>query len=116
MVCGGSGLYIDSIITGYRMYEVPPDPILRSALEKKSMTELTAILSTYRKLHNKTDLDSKKRLIRAIEIEQYQSSRTKKASPFPALKVLVTALHFDRKQGGGGYLKAQTEAGRWHDR
>ncbi len=97
VVCGGSGLYIDSIITGYRMYEVPPDPILRSALEKKSMTELTAILSTYRKLHNKTDLDSKKRLIRAIEIEHYQSSRTKKASPFPALKVLVTALHFDRE-------------------
>ncbi|MBN1109109.1 MAG: tRNA (adenosine(37)-N6)-dimethylallyltransferase MiaA [Bacteroidales bacterium] len=97
VVCGGSGLYIDSIITGYRMYEVPPDPILRSALDKKSIAELTAILATYKKLHNKTDLDSKKRLIRAIEIEHFQSSRKKQVSRFPALKVLVTAIRLDRE-------------------
>jgi tRNA dimethylallyltransferase len=97
VVCGGSGLYIDSIITGYRMYEVPPDANMRSALEKKSMAELTSILSTYKKLHNKTDLDSKKRLIRAIEIEHYQSSGKKQVSRFPALKVLVTAIGLDRE-------------------
>ncbi len=96
ILCGGSGMYIDSIITGYRMYEVPPDNNLRAALEKKTMVELTAILSTYKKLHNKTDLDTKKRIIRAIEIEHFQSSVKKKPSLFPALNILITAIDISR--------------------
>jgi len=60
IVCGGSGMYADSIITGYRMFEVPPDSGLRVELEKKSMKELTGILSTYKNIHNTTDFDTKK--------------------------------------------------------
>src|SRR5512137_2936391 len=62
VVCGGSGMYADSIITGYKMVEVPPDSGLRAELKKKPMEELRGILSTYKNLHNTTDLDTKKRV------------------------------------------------------
>ena len=57
-------MYIDSIISGYEMMEVPPDPLLRASLEEKSLGELIGILSGYKKLHNKTDIDTKKKLLR----------------------------------------------------
>lgn len=96
VVCGGSGMYIDSIISGYKMHEVPPDSGLRARLEKKSMEELTEILSTYRKLHNTTDIDTKKRVIRAIEIEHFNRFSKKKQTQFPALKPLITGVMTDR--------------------
>ncbi|HBC77502.1 MAG TPA: tRNA (adenosine(37)-N6)-dimethylallyltransferase MiaA, partial [Bacteroidales bacterium] len=65
VVCGGSGLYIDSVVSGYKMTEVPPDPEFRASLETRSLEELTKILSSYKKLHNRTDTDTKKRAIRA---------------------------------------------------
>ena len=68
-------MYADSIITGYKMFEVPPDSGLRIELEKKSMEELKEILLTFKNLHNTTDIDTKKRVIRAIEIEH--SSKNK---------------------------------------
>jgi tRNA dimethylallyltransferase len=96
VVCGGSGMYLDSIVTGYRMFEVPPDPGLRSALEKKTMKELIDILSTFKELHNTTDIDTKKRAIRAIEIEHYNSNRREKQAPFPEIKPLIVGLMYDR--------------------
>ncbi len=96
VVCGGSGMYIDSIVSGYKMFEVPPDPRLRSSLEKKSIKELTDILSTYRELHNTTDIDTKKRAIRAIEIELYNKNRPEKKTPFPEVRPLVVGLMYDR--------------------
>ncbi len=83
VVCGGSGMYIDSIVCGYKMFEVPPDPQLRSALEKKSMSELIDILSTCKELHNTTDIDTKKRAIRAIEIENFNKNRPRKEDTLP---------------------------------
>src|SRR5512138_257123 len=71
VVCGGSGMYLDSIVSGYNLMEVPPDEEMRAELEKKTMDELIAILSSYKTLHNVTDIDTKKRAIRAIEIERY---------------------------------------------
>jgi len=97
VICGGSGMYIDSIISGYRMFEVPPDSGLRVRLEKKSMTELTEILSTYKKLHNITDIDTKKRIIRAIEIEHFNRLSKKKQTQFPELKSLVVGVMTDRE-------------------
>jgi tRNA dimethylallyltransferase len=96
VVCGGSGMYADSIISGYKMFEVPPDSGLRIELEKKSMEELKEILLTYKNLHNTTDIDTKKRIIRAIEIEH--SSRNKAIQPggFPKVKALLTGIVFDR--------------------
>jgi tRNA dimethylallyltransferase len=96
VVCGGSGLYVDSIISGYRLFEVPPDEELRSRLEPKSMEELTEILKTYRPLHNTTDIDTRKRVIRAIEIEHFNSSRSGVQTTFPRLRSLVTAVDIDR--------------------
>ena len=97
VICGGSGMYLDSIISGYSMFEAPPDSGLRARLEKKSMEELTGILSTYKKLHNTTDTDTKKRVIRAIEIEHFDSYSKKKQAKFPDLKSLVIGIMTDRE-------------------
>lgn len=72
ILCGGSGLYIESVTRNYRLAEVPPDPQLRTELDKLSMDELTERLASMKKLHNITDLDSKKRIIRAIEIAMHE--------------------------------------------
>jgi tRNA dimethylallyltransferase len=97
VVCGGSGLYADSIITGYKMFEVPPDSGLRIELEKKSIEELRDILSIYKKLHNITDTDTKKRVIRAIEIEYYNRNIGKNNIEFPKVRSLVVGIMFDRE-------------------
>jgi tRNA dimethylallyltransferase len=96
VVCGGSGMYADSIISGYKMVEVAPDSGLRSNLEKKSMEELIEILSTYKKLHNTTDIDTKKRVIRAIEIEHFNQNKKKPVSRFPKIRSLVVGILPDR--------------------
>ncbi len=97
IVCGGSGMYIDSIVKGYELFEVPPDSGLRARLEKKSMEELVNILSTYKKLHNVTDIDTKKRVIRAIEIEHFNHVAVRKQKKFPPLKPLVIGIMVDRE-------------------
>jgi tRNA dimethylallyltransferase len=94
VVCGGSGMYIDSIVNSYRLQEVPSDLKLRAELEKKSLDELITILTSYKKLHNKTDIDSRKRVIRAIEIEE--SSRNRTIRNFPALRSLVVGVMVSR--------------------
>jgi tRNA dimethylallyltransferase len=95
VVCGGSGMYVDSIVSGYRMFEVPPDIGLRAELEKKSMKELIEILSTFKNLHNSTDIDTKKRVIRAIEIE-HSSRHRKEETELPVFKSLVFGVMLDR--------------------
>jgi tRNA dimethylallyltransferase len=78
------------------MFEVPPDSGLRIELEKKSMEELKEILLKFKNLHNTTDIDTKKRVIRAIEIEHSTRNRTKQSSQFPKVKALLTGIMFDR--------------------
>lgn len=97
VVCGGSGMYADSIISGYKMFEVPPDSGLRTKLEKKSMEELREILSTFRNLHNTTDIDTKKRVIRAIEIEHFSKNKSINESGFPKINSLVLGVSVDRE-------------------
>lgn len=97
VVCGGSGLYIDAIVSGYKMTEVPPDPEFRASLERKSLEELTEILASYKKLHNKTDIDTKKRAIRAIEIELYNSVSKEKKSQFPEISPLIIGILYSRE-------------------
>jgi tRNA dimethylallyltransferase len=96
VVCGGSGMYADSIITGYKMYEVPPDSGLRIELEKKSLEELKEILLTFKDLHNTTDIDTRKRVIRAIEIEHFSRNKGKPFGEFPKVKSLHIGIMFDR--------------------
>ena len=96
VVCGGSGMYIDSVITGYKMFEVPPDSGLRMKLEKKSLEELRAILSTYKNPHNTTDLENKKRLIRAIEIAHFDNNKGKSKVENPKIRSLVVGVMLER--------------------
>ena len=74
VLCGGSGLYLEAATCGYELPDVPQNPELRAELEDKSMEELTAMLSSLKQLHNTTDLDTRKRAIRAIEIAMYQQT------------------------------------------
>ena len=71
ILCGGTGLYIESVLRAYNLVEVPVNPVLRKKLEGKSLEELTALLATYKRLHNTTDVDTARCAIRAIEIEEY---------------------------------------------
>jgi tRNA dimethylallyltransferase len=98
VLCGGSGMYIDSIVSGYNMAEVPPDTGLRARLEKKTIKELAEILSSYRSLHNVTDLDSKKRVIRAIEIEHYSKIKPQMKSQLPAVRPLIVGILYERNE------------------
>lgn len=97
IMCGGSGLYVESVLKGYRLLPVPENPVLRAELEEKSLEELTAILATYKQLHNNTDTDSKKRAIRAIEIEEYYLSCPVEERSFPRLNTLVVGMSVDRE-------------------
>lgn len=97
VVCGGSGMYADSVISGYRLFEVPPDNELRAELEKKTMNELQEILGSYKSLHNTTDIDTKKRVIRAIEIERYNSKKMVFSPDVPEIKSLVIGVMVDRE-------------------
>jgi tRNA dimethylallyltransferase len=96
VVCGGSGMYVDSVISGYRMLEVPPDHELRTRLEEKPMEELVRILSGYRDLHNTTDIDTKKRAIRAIEIDIFTRKQSVEPEVFPEIKPLVIGVLTNR--------------------
>ena len=73
ILCGGSGLYIEAATCGYSLPEVPPNPELRSELEKETDEALIARLASLKSLHNNTDYDTRKRLIRALEIAIYES-------------------------------------------
>ncbi len=96
LVCGGSGMYIDSIVSGYTLLKVPPDMALRKRLEKLSLPELKAKLEAYRVLHNTSDIDNSKRAIRAIEIEEYYKNNAGVEDSFPELKSLIVGIKYDR--------------------
>ncbi len=98
VVCGGSGMYLDSIISGYKLIRVPVNQQLRGELADKSLQELTQILGTYRTLHNKTDTDNRKRAIRAIEIEEYYLKQGEDTEDFPQIKPLILGIRFEREE------------------
>ena len=82
VLCGGSGLYIEAATCGYSLPEVPADPKLREELEKKSDEELIAQLASLKPLHNNTDYDTRKRLIRALEIAIYEAEHPVQRTSF----------------------------------
>ncbi|MCG8411413.1 MAG: tRNA (adenosine(37)-N6)-dimethylallyltransferase MiaA [Bacteroidales bacterium] len=93
--CGGSGMYLEAVLKGYKLIEVPVDDKLRSLLETKSDEELISILHSYKVRHNKSD-DTRKRLIRAIEIEKYYSENPEMDHYFPEINSLIVGIKFDR--------------------
>ena len=97
ILCGGTGLYLESVLRGYRLSPVPQNPELRERLEGKSLEELTQMLSTYKVLHNTTDVDTTKRAIRAIEIAEYYKVTPIDDRPFPTINSLTLGTSVDRE-------------------
>ena len=97
ILCGGTGMYIESVLKGYRLLPVPENPELRASLEGKTLEELTRILEGYKKLHNSTDVDTAKRAIRAIEIEEYYKQQPPEYREFPSLNSLIVGVDIDRE-------------------
>lgn len=100
ILCGGTGLYIESILKGIELPPVPENTELRKKLANKSLTELTEILRQMKTLHNVTDVDNCKRAIRAIEIQQYYHDNPEiqiKTTPHPLKNALVIGIEIDRE-------------------
>ena len=105
IICGGSGLYIESVTRGYFLHDVKPDIELRNSLEKESLEKLKQILRQLKerrgaKLHNNTDVDTKKRAIRAIEIEKFAAEHelnVKENLTLPQ-KVCYMGIEVDREE------------------
>lgn len=97
ILCGGTGMYIESVLRGYNLMPVPENAELRERLSSKSLEELTVILRGYKELHNTTDVDTVKRAIRAIEIEEYYRLHPVEAQSFPSLNALVVGVDIDRE-------------------
>jgi tRNA dimethylallyltransferase len=99
ILCGGTGLYLETALQGYRMQEVPENLYLREKLSNKTLAELESILKTYKQLHNSTDIDTKKRAIRAIEIaEYYQNNSQNQKATYPSLHPLIVGLDICREE------------------
>ena len=96
IMCGGTGLYLESVLRGYRLIPVPENPELRKSLEGKTLAELTRILEGYKTLHNTTDVDTCKRAIRAIEIEECYRKTPVEAGGFPKLRSLNIGVDISR--------------------
>jgi tRNA dimethylallyltransferase len=97
ILCGGTGLYIESVLKGYKMEAVPENPVLREQLKDCSLQELRGILEGYKTLHNVTDLDTTKRAIRAIEIQAYYREHGTLERDFPAIDSLIIGISIDRE-------------------
>ncbi|GHT67403.1 tRNA dimethylallyltransferase 2 [Bacteroidia bacterium] len=97
ILCGGTGLYIESVLKGYKLLDVPENPELRRKLKDKNLTELEEILKSYKKLHNKTEVDSTQRAIRAIEIEKYYLNQEPDKQDYPPINSLIIGINIDRE-------------------
>lgn len=98
VLCGGTGLYIEAVLKGYKLLDVPQNPMLRESLKGKSLEELTRLLATYKTLHNKTDVDSAQRAIRAIEIEEYYRTQDPEKHEYEPLDSLIIGLDVSREE------------------
>ena len=97
ILCGGTGLYIEAVLKGYKLLDVPPNPALRERLREKSLPELEILLASYKVLHNKTDVDSVQRAIRAIEIEEFYRTQAPDVREYAPLNSLLVGVAIDRE-------------------
>ena len=103
VLCGGTGLYIEAVLKGYRLAPVPENKELRTRLEGKSLSELTAMLEELKRrngsnMHNKTDVDTAKRAIRAIEIETFNGEHPQEAACIPPIDNVIVGVAIDREE------------------
>ncbi|MDR0831061.1 MAG: tRNA (adenosine(37)-N6)-dimethylallyltransferase MiaA [Prevotellaceae bacterium] len=99
ILCGGTGLYIEAALKGYRLTEVPVNETLRKSLENKTLIELRTILAKYKKLHNSTDTETVKRAVRAIEIADYYAlNPIESKKTYPKINSLIIGLDISRDE------------------
>lgn len=98
ILCGGTGLYVEAALKGYKMVEVPANEVLRATLKNKSLDELTEILKTYKPLHNTSDTETKRRAIRAIEIADYYQRNEATETDYPKINSLVVGIDITREE------------------
>ncbi len=97
VLCGGSGLYLEAVLKDYKLIHVPPNPQLRKELEGKSLDELVVMLKALKPLlHNKTDIETDRRAIRAIEIEMYARENPETETALPEVNSLNIGIAVDR--------------------
>lgn len=97
ILCGGTGLYLEAVISGYKMVKVPENKELRRKLSENTPDELNRILSKYRVLHNVTDSTDIGRTLRAIEIEEYLKTHPGQQNDFPQIETVIFGIQFDRQ-------------------
>lgn len=98
ILCGGTGLYIEAVLKGYKLIHVPINEELRKDLEKKSLTELAQLLAKMKKLHNTSDIDTKKRAIRSLEIEFFYQSNPQLNLDYPPINPLIFGINYERSE------------------
>lgn len=103
VLCGGTGLYLESVLKGYKLIPVPEDKALRAELESKSLPELTKMLARLKAengstMHNTTDVDTVKRAVRAIEIELFYQKTPVRERSFPKIDSLIIGINIDRDE------------------
>ena len=97
ILCGGTGLYIETVLKGYSMPQVPENKELRKKLKDKTLTELKSILKTYKTLHNTTDVDSCKRAVRAIEIAEFYRNQQPEERKNKPLNSFIVGVDIERE-------------------
>ena len=97
ILCGGTGMYIESVLRGFKLLDVPQNPALRESLKGKSLAELEQILASYKVLHNKTDVDSAQRAIRAIEIEEFYKTEAPDKREYAPINSLIIGVDINRE-------------------
>ena len=97
ILCGGTGMYIESVLRGFKLLDVPQNPSLRESLKGKSLAELEQILASYKVLHNKTDVDSAQRAIRAIEIEEFYKTEAPDKREYAPINSLIIGVDINRE-------------------
>jgi len=96
VLCGGTGMYLEAVLLGYSLEEVPQNEKLRLEMDLLSDNELTAKLSTLRQLHNTTDSLDRERLLRAIEIEVHKLAKPEIPPVHEFTNTPVFGLRFER--------------------
>ena len=96
VMCGGSGMYLEAILKGYRLIQVPVNEGRRAELQLLSLEDLTEILKHYKSINNTSDTENKKRAIRAIEIEEFCLVHPETDLSFPAINSLIVGVKYDR--------------------
>lgn len=98
LLCGGTGMYIESIVRGYQLSDAPVDPEYHHDLSSYSDEELTQRLSSYIKLHNHTDTETRDRLERALEIQEYKAQNPTSYVHLPEMRHCIIGISFPREE------------------